>query len=134
MLEAGYIYLAMGKFAEARQVFEGIVVLSPEHEVSRVAIGNVLFAQKKYLAAIRELKEAIQVNQQSAFAHAHLGEAYLFYGKKAEATQELQLASRLEKTGSAGDFARSLLELMQKGYDPVQLKEAAKAQKTSCLK
>ncbi len=75
MLETGYIYLAMAKFSEARQVFEGLSILAPKHEVPHVAFANVLFAQRKFLPAIRTLKEAIKLNDKSAFAHAHLGEA-----------------------------------------------------------
>lgn len=123
MLEAGYLYLAMGKYAEARQIFEGVSVLAPKHEVPRVGLSNVLFAQKKFLPAIRVLKEALKLRPDSAFAHAHLGEALLFYGKKDEALGELKEAAQLEPKGKAGDFARSLTELVKMGYDPVKLKK-----------
>lgn len=122
MLEAGYIYLAMGKFSEAKQVFEGIMALSPKHEVPRVALANVFFAQKKYLPAIRILKEAIELNPKSAFAHAHLGEAFLFYGKKDQALEALGQVSSLDSEGKAGEFAHSLIELIHTGYDPAQLR------------
>ena len=120
MLEAGYIYLAMGKYSEAKQIFEGVIGLAPKHEVPQVALANVLFAQRKYLPTIRILKEAIRLNPKSAFAHAHLGEAFLFYGKRDEATQELKTASTLEPRGKAGEFARSLSKLMDGGYDPTK--------------
>ncbi|MBI2339086.1 MAG: tetratricopeptide repeat protein [Deltaproteobacteria bacterium] len=123
LLEAGYLYLAMGKYAEARQVFEGVSVLAPKHEVPRVGLGNVLFAQKKFLPAIRVLKDALELRPDSAFAHAHLGEALLFYGKKDEALKELKNAAEIEPKGKAGDFARSLTELVNMGYDPVKLKK-----------
>lgn len=123
LLEAGYIYLAMTKFKEAKQVFEGVIALAPKHEVPRVALGNVLFAQKKYLPAIRALKEALKLNPESAFAQAHLGEALLFNGKKDQALEALKKASELEPKGKAGNFARSLTELIGMGYDPVQLRK-----------
>ncbi|MBI4412428.1 MAG: tetratricopeptide repeat protein [Deltaproteobacteria bacterium] len=123
MLEAGYLYLAMGKYTEAKQIFEGVSVLAPKHEVPRVGLGNVLFAQKKFLPAIRVLKEALKLKADSAFAHAHLGEALLFHGKKGEALEELKTAAELEPKGKAGDFARSLTELINMGYDPVKLKK-----------
>lgn len=131
MLEAGYIYLAMGKFSEAKQIFEGIIVLAPNHEVPQVALANVLFAQKKYLLAIRTLKDAIELNPKSAFAYAHLGEAFLFYGKKEKGVQALNKASGLEPKGKAGDFARSLAELVSLGYDPCQLREEEALKKKS---
>lgn len=125
MLEAGYIYLAMKRFKEARQVFEGICEIAPNHDVPTVALANVFFAQEKYMEAIRTLKGAIKDNPNSAFAHAHLGEAQMFYGKRDEARESLNKASKLEpsKDGKAGEFARSILHLMDIGYDPIKFKK-----------
>ena len=92
-----------------------------------MALANVLFAQRKYLPAIRTLKEAIRLNAKSAFAYAHLGEAFLFYGKRDEALKALQVASKLELRGKAGDFARSLTHLMSEGYDPTKYPKKAAA-------
>ena len=131
MLETGYIYLAMGKFVQAREVFEGISALAPKHEVPVVAQGLVMFAQKKFLPAIRLLKEAVGLNPQSAFANAHLGEAYLFSGKKEEARKFLEKASNLEPSGKAGEFARGLKQLMEKGFDPIKLKITSPKKKAS---
>lgn len=128
MLEAGYIYLAMLKFKEARQVFEGVEVLAPKHDVPQVAVANVLFAQGKYLEAIRVLKQAIKDNPKSAFAFSHLGESLLFYGKQDEARKALEKAAQLEPIGKAGDFARALVDLMEKGYDPVKFRAELKKQ------
>lgn len=127
MMEAAYIYLAMGKYAEARQVFEGLVALSPKHEVPLVGLANVLFAQKKFLPAIRVLKDALEINPKSAFAQAHLGEALLFNGKKEEALAALEKAGKLEPKGKAGDFARALVDLIGQGYDPVKFAREQKA-------
>lgn len=126
MLEAGYIYMGMRRFSEAKQIFEGLVALSPKHEIPRVALANSFFAQEKYLQAIRVLKDARKINTDSAFVHAHLGEAYLFYGKKEEATESLNKAVELDSQGNAGQFAKSLLDLIDQGYDPQQYKEEAK--------
>jgi tetratricopeptide (TPR) repeat protein len=131
MLESGYIYLAMGKFKEAKKVFEGLVNLEVKHEVPRVGLANVYFAQEKFLPAIRQLKEAIKINPESPFAHAHLGEAYLFYGKKDLAIEMLNKAKELDQDGSAKHFSDSLLDLIEKGFDPVELKKSAKQEKTN---
>lgn len=128
MLEAGYIYLAMKKFKEARTLFEGICELTPKHEVPQVAVANVYFALGKYVEAIRTIKNTIKDNPNSAFAYSHLGEAQLFYGKRDEALESLKKAADLEPTadGKAGSFARSLIDLMKMGYDPVALRKASK--------
>lgn len=124
MLEAGYIYLAMKKFSEARKVFEGVCTLAPRHDIPQVAIANVYFAQGKFLESIRTLKQAIKDNPKSAFAFSHLGESQLFYGKRDEAIASLKSAAELEPTSKSGDFARSLMGLIQQGYDPKKYKTA----------
>ncbi|MBF0106319.1 MAG: tetratricopeptide repeat protein [Deltaproteobacteria bacterium] len=128
MLEAGYIYLAMKRFKEARTLFEGICELAPKHDVPLVAVANVYFAMAKYIEAIRVLKNTIKYNPKSAFAHAHLGEALLFYGKRDDAKEILEKASQLEpdKSGQSGEFARSLIELINLGYDPLKYKKIFK--------
>ncbi len=126
MLEAGYIYLAMGKFKESKQIFEGVCTLAPKHDVPQVALANVYFTQAKYLEATRTLKQAIKENPKSAFAYAHLGESQLFHGKKVEALESLKISADLDPQGKSGDFARSLMTLIEQGYDPVKLREEQK--------
>ena len=123
LLEAGYIYLAMRKFTEAKNIFEGVSVLAPKHDIPIVAIANVYFAQTKFLEAIRTLKKAIQCNEKSAFAYSHLGEAQLFYGKKEEALKSLSTACKLDPKGKSGEFAKSLIGLVQAGYDPKEFRK-----------
>lgn len=126
MLEAGYMYLAMRNFKNARQVFEGVCTLVPGHDVPQVALANVYFAQHKFLESVRLLKNTVKERPDSAFAYAYLGESQLFYGKKDEAITHLKKASELEPEGKSGDFARSLLQLIAQGYDPVELRKAIK--------
>lgn len=118
MLEAGYIYLAMKKFKEARDIFEGVCVLAPKHDIPQVALSSVYFTQCKFLEAIRILKQALKDNPNSAFAYAHLGESQIFYGKRDEAYESLRKAVELDPEGKSGDFARSLIALLDSGYDP----------------
>ena len=127
MMEAGYIYLAGGKLNEAKQVFEGVSVLKPKHEIPMVAIANVLFAQKKFPQAIKLLKEALKINPKSVFALSHLGESLLFSNKKEEALKILNQAVALDGQSSAGQFARSLIKLIEQGYDPEKFRQEMKA-------
>lgn len=120
LLEGGYIYLRMGKFEEAREVFEGISALTPESEVPLVALGSVFFAQMKYDQAIRWYKKALAIKEDSAFAHAYLGETLLFKGKAVEARKELEKASELDPKGHSGNFARALLDAVKKGFAEVE--------------
>lgn len=127
MMEAGYLYLAMRKYKEARDVFEGVSVVAPKSAIPVVAMGNVSFAQCQYGRAIRAYKRALEIEPDSAFAKAYLGEALLFEGKKDMAIASLQESIACDHLGSTIPFAKSLLELIEKGFDPYQLtKEQAK--------
>ena len=126
MLEAGYMYLAMQKFKEAKKVFEGIIAITPKHDIPKVALSNVYFSQSKFLEAIRTLKQAIKDNPESAYAYAHLGESQLFYGKKDDALKSLNKALELDEEENVKDFTQSLIELIESGYDPKAYKRAFK--------
>lgn len=118
MLEAGYLYLAMQRFKEAKEVFEGVCMLAPESDVPLVALGNVAFVETKFDEAIKTYKKALALVPGSAFAKAYLGEALFFGNKKTEAKAILAEASRIDPHGKSGDFARSLIDLIEKGFDP----------------
>ena len=126
MLESGYLYLAMQRFKEAREVFEGVCILAPESDVPMVALGNVAFVETKFDEAIKTYKKALELVPQSAFAKAYLGEALFFHNKKSEAKKVLEEASKMDPHGKSGDFARSLLELIEKGFDPEPKEKKAK--------
>ena len=123
IMEAGYIYLGMSRFKEAREVFEGAGVLVPDSEVPIVALGNVYFCEKKFDIAIRTYQIALQKKNGSAFARAHLGEALFFKGKKPEAIAELSTAIGLDPSGKSGNFAKTLKEAIEQGFDPMHVKK-----------
>ena len=108
LLEAGYLYLGMQRFKEAKEVFEGVVVLAPKSEVPLVALGNVYCVQGKFEQAIKTYHEALEIEPESAFAVSYLGEALFFKGEKEKAVETLEKASKMDPEGKSGDFARSL--------------------------
>jgi tetratricopeptide (TPR) repeat protein len=110
LLEAGFIYRDTNRFQEARDVFEGVQALLPQNEVVDVALGTVEFHQGHFDTAIKHYAKALEKNGRSAYAYAHLGEAYLFKLKKQEARQYLSKAIELDPRGDFGRLARSLLE------------------------
>jgi predicted Zn-dependent protease len=121
MMEAGYVYLGMQRFKDARDVFEGVSTLAPDSEIPMIALGSVDFCQAKFTNAIRRYKKALKVDPSSLYARAYMGEALLFMGKKAEAIKQLEEVSKADINGRAGDFARALLDAVAKGYTPQQL-------------
>lgn len=118
LLEAGYLYLGMLRYDEAQEVFEGVVALAPNSEVPMVALGNVFCVQGEFDQAIKTYKKALKIDGKSAFALAYLGEAMLFKGDEQGAQEKLNEASKLDPDGPSGDFARSLIALIEKGFTP----------------
>ena|SRR3989338_318650 len=118
LMEGGYICLRMGRFDQAREVFEGVSILAPDTEVPLVAIGSVYFSQMKYDQAVQFYKKALALKPDSPFARAYMGETLFFKGKKEEAVAELEKASHLDPQGKSGDFARALLDAIKNGFAP----------------
>ncbi len=118
LLEAGYLYLGMQRYKEAQEVFEGVAVLAPKSEVPWVALGNVFCVQGKFNEALKTYQKALDIEPKSAFAKAYMGEALFFRGEKEKAMTLLEEASGLDPKGKSGDFARSLLDLIRKGFTP----------------
>jgi predicted Zn-dependent protease len=125
MMEAGFVYLGMRRFKEARAVFEGLHALAPASEVPLVAIGNVDFCENRVPAAIRDYREALKLDPESLFAKVYLGEALIFEGEREEGVALLDEVARADR-GGAGDFARALLDALKKGFEPPPRKGKAK--------
>lgn len=121
MMEAGYIFLGMQRFKEARQVFEGLCVLAPESDIPYIALGSVDFCERKFAQAMRRYKKALKIDPQSIYAEAYIGEALFFMGKKEEAVNQFKSVSSRDPNGRAGDFARAFLEAIDKGFTPEML-------------
>lgn len=121
MMEAGYILLGMQRYKDAKEVFEGISVMAPDSDIPIVALGSVEFCLGKFTQAIKKYEDALKVNPESVYAHAYMGEALFFTGKKAQAIEKLKGVSKDDKNGKAGDFARALLDAINKGFDPNML-------------
>ncbi len=137
MMEAGYVYVGMQRFKEARGVFEGVAALAPESEIPLIALGSVDFCQAKFASAIRHYKKALELEPESQFARAYMGETLLFMGKKKDALEMLKSVAAADRKGTAGAFAASLLDAVEKGYTPEDLssvkevKELEKRQKSA---
>jgi Flp pilus assembly protein TadD len=110
LMEASLIYRDSGRFAEARQVLDGIRALLPHNETASVMLGTVSLQEADFDGAARQYKQALDLNPRSAHAFAHLGELEILRLNKEQATQYLKEAIRLDPRGVYGAFARNLLE------------------------
>jgi tetratricopeptide (TPR) repeat protein len=115
LLEAGYLYMEMGKAKEAADVFAGVAALLPHSDVPLVALGNLEFSQGHFQRALKHHQEALKLKPKSALAQAHLGEALLWLKKTDEGVKALQQAIAMEPEGMPASFARALLEAHEAG-------------------
>jgi len=118
LLEAGYLWLDMGQFDKAREVFAGAAVLMPKSEVPQLALGSLEFAQGRHDKALQAYRAAQRLAPNSGLPRAHVGEALLFMGKVPEALKELKAAVDLDADGDGGRLARALIEAKEAGALP----------------
>ena len=118
LLEAGYLWLDMGQFDKAREIFAGAAVLMPRSEVPQLALGSLEFAQGRHDKALQAYRAAQRLAPNSGLPRAHAGEALLFMGKVPEAMKELKAAMDLEPEGDGARLARALIEAKEAGALP----------------
>lgn len=115
LLEAGYLYLEMGKPKEAEEVFAGVAALLPHSDVPLIALGNLEFSQGHFQRALKHHQEALKVKPDSALAQAHVGEALLWLKKPDDARAALEKAIAIDPSSAPAQFARALLDAHQQG-------------------
>lgn len=124
LMEAGYVYMGMQRYKEARKVFEGVVALKKESEIPLVALAGISFCEGKLKEAIRIYQKALQLTPDSLYGKAYLAEALFFDGQKVEALSLLKEVDQKDPKGAVGDFARALLTAIQKGFTPETLSQS----------
>ncbi len=115
LLEAGYLYMEMGKPKDAEEVFSGVAALLPHSEVPLVALGNLEFSQGHYQRALKHHQDALKLKHDSALAQAHVGEALMWLKKGDEAVAALKRAIDMDPQGPSASFAQALLEAHSQG-------------------
>jgi tetratricopeptide (TPR) repeat protein len=118
MLEAGYLWMDLGKFDNARDVLSSCAVLMPKSEVPHLALGTLEFVQGKHDKALQAYRAAQRLAPKSGLPRAHVGEALLFLGKVNEAMKELKAAQDLEPEGDGARLAQALIEAKESGALP----------------
>ena len=115
LLEAGYIWLEMGKADKAKEIFAGAAALLPKSEVPQIGIGSAELAEGKFDKALQAFRAAQRLAPRSSLPRAHAGEALLFMGKPQEALKELKAAMEIEPNGDGAKLAKALLEAKEAG-------------------
>ena len=122
MLEAGYLWMDLGRFEQARELLAGAALLMPRSEVPQLALGTLEFNQRRYDKALQAFRRAQALAPRSALPRAHCGEALLFMGKLPEAGRELKAALQLEPGSDGARFAQALLDAQATGAIPAAAK------------
>lgn len=118
LLEAGYLWMDMGKFDKARAVFSGVSALMPKSEVPHLALGTLEFAQGKHEKALQTYRTAQRLAPKSGLPRAYAAEALLFMGKTNEAMKEIKAAMEVEPDGDGARLAQALKEAREAGALP----------------
>ena len=118
MLEAGYVWMDMGQWDKARQIFQGAAALMPKSEVPQLALGTLELAQGRHDKALQAYRSAQKLSPRSSLPRAHAAEALLFLGKVDEAMKEIKAAMEVEPEGDGARLARALLEAKEAGALP----------------
>jgi tetratricopeptide (TPR) repeat protein len=112
LYEAGYLLLKKGNIKAAREVFEGLVAMTPNKGLPHTFLGNTYFAESKFDDAIKHHRKAVELSPDSAVSWAHLGESLVVTQQKDEAVSVLKKVLALDSEGPSGKMARGLLELV----------------------
>ncbi len=118
MLEAGYVWMDMGQFDKAKEVFQGAAALMPRSEVPQLALGTLEFSQGRHDKALQAYRSAQRLAPKSGLPRAHAAEALFFLGKPDEALKEIKAAMDVEPEGDGARLARALLEAKEAGALP----------------
>jgi predicted Zn-dependent protease len=118
LLEAGYLWMDMGKFDKAKEVLSGAAALMPKSEVPQLALGTLEFVQGRHEKALQAYRAAQRLAPRSGLPRAHAGEALLFMGKVNEAMKELKAACDVEPEGDGARLAQALIEAKEVGALP----------------
>lgn len=115
LLEAGYIWLDMGKPDKAKEVFAGVAALMPKSEIPQIGLGSVEFACGRFDKALQAYRAAQRLAPRSGLPRAHAAEALLFMGKDQEALKELKAAVEIDPKGDGAKLAQALLDAREAG-------------------
>ncbi len=118
LLEAGYLWMDLGRYDYAKDVLVGAAALMPKSEVPQIALGTLELVQGRPEKALQAYRSAQKLAPRSGLPRAHAGEALLFMGKVNEAMKELKAATDVEPEGDGARLAEVLLQAKEAGALP----------------
>ena len=107
MAEVGHSYLASGKLAEAKTVFEGLLALDPFDAYFHLALGSIAQQDGDLAEAEDRYSRALEINPFSASAMANRGEVRVMQGRFTEGAEDLIRAVQADPQGQEPSTVRA---------------------------
>jgi tetratricopeptide (TPR) repeat protein len=111
MLEVAFLLREVGRFDEAKTVFNGVIKLIPDSDVPHVGLGTVELQRGNFELAQIIYEEALQVKPNSLYAKVHRAESLLFQRKCSEAEDELRSVISTDADSPHSRTAQALLDV-----------------------
>jgi tetratricopeptide (TPR) repeat protein len=86
----GNIYLDQGRLDEAESLFTRALSIQPRSLSARFGLGRTALARRQYIPAVKNLEEALALDQRAALVHYPLAMAYRGLGEPAKAEAHLR--------------------------------------------
>ena len=109
LLHRAFTRLRMNKLGDALNDINQCIELRPDNGVMFMIQGEILLAQKDYMASYSALKKCCEMEKDNGRAHYNLGKAALGLGRKDEASEYFEIALQFEKQYTMSQFMTELL-------------------------
>jgi predicted Zn-dependent protease len=93
---SGAVHLRLKHIPEAAAEFESSLKIDPDHFLTNLKYGEMLFREGDAAGALRKLSRAVKVDPKSAEAHAFLADAYQQLGQAENSSRERAGAAQLK--------------------------------------
>lgn len=115
LCEAGQFLASKGKYAEACDIFQAVITLSPERSVGYSLLGHAYMNWEKFDEAIKTHQKALELDPENTFARVYYAEALLFKKQKEKALAELRAVVEKDSKGPDGALAKNLIKAVEQG-------------------
>lgn len=96
LMSLGHAYYQQGKMTEARDVFEGLILLDATNPYAHGILGCICEQQNQYEQAIEAFSKALKIFPSDINSLTNRGECYLHLGRFEESARDLKAAIQLD--------------------------------------
>ena len=115
LCEAGQYFASRSRIAEACDIFQGVITLSPERSIGWTLLGHALMNWEKFDDSLKAHEKAVELDPESAFARVYYAQTLLFKNQKDKAVAELKKVLEKDPNGTDGTLAKYLMKGVEQG-------------------